>query len=170
MFWQQNCNLLVAELQFCVSDGCNFLVFRSATFLAIRVATFGSRVAFLVNSCNLLVNNVASFRLSRVATFLVIIGVKRNAERYMFSEPRPPVDALRARIRESRFSFRHVLPDGNLFVTFAKGALLGPKVNFWVTFRILSPKIDFGAQNELSRPKSLLGQKELKFHQNLLVS
>ena len=34
----------------------------------------------------------------------IFIGVKRNAERYKFSEPRPPVDAVWARSRESRFS------------------------------------------------------------------
>ena len=83
----------------------------------------------------------------------------------MFSEPRPPVDALRARIREPRFSFREVLPDVNFLVTFAKSALWGPKVPFGLTFRILSPKIDFGPQNALFRPKSLLGQKGLHFHQ-----
>ena len=57
---------------------------------------------------------------------LTLIGVKRNAERYMFSEPRPPVDALRARIREPRFSVRDVLPD----------------VIFWSLLR----KVHFGAQ------------------------
>ena len=83
----------------------------------------------------------------------------------MFSEPRPPVDALRARIRESRTCIREVLPDVNFLVTFAKSALWGPKVPFGLTFRILSPKIDFGPQNALFRPKSLLGQKGLHFHQ-----
>ncbi len=77
-----------------------------------------------------------------------------------------PVDALWVRIRESRFSFRDVLPDVNFFVTFAKSALLGRKVHFWVIFRTLSPKIDFGAQNALFRPKSPLGQKGLHFDQN----
>ena len=95
-----------------------------------------------------------------------IIGVKRNAERYMFQEPRPPVDAVRARIRESRFCIRDVQSDVNFLVTFAKSALLGPTMHFGLTFRILGPEIDFGAQNALFSPKSLLGQKGLHFHQN----
>ena len=92
--------------------------------------------------------------------------MKRNAERYMFQEPRPPVDALRARIRESRFCIRKAEAVVNFLVTFAKSALLGPKVHFWVIFRTLSPKIVFGAQNALFGPKSLLGQKGLHFHQS----
>ena len=70
-----------------------------------------------------------------------LVGVKRNAERYMFQEPRPPVDAVRARIRESLFSFRHVQSDVNFLVTFAKSALSGPKMHFGLIFRILSPKL-----------------------------
>ena len=97
---------------------------------------------------------------------MIIIGVKRNAERYMFQEPRPPVDAVRARIRESRFCIRHAEAVVNFLVTFAKKALLGPKTHFGAIFRILSPKIDFGVQNALFRPKSLLGQKGLHFYQN----
>ncbi len=99
-------------------------------------------------------------------TFGPFIGVKRNAERYMFQEPRPPVDAVRARIRDPLFSFRYLQSDVNFLVTFAKSALSGPKMHFGPIFRILSPKIDFGAQNALFRPKSLLDQKGLHFHQN----
>ena len=95
-----------------------------------------------------------------------LIGVKRNAERYMFQEPRPPVDAVRARIRDPLFCIRQVQPDVNFLVTFAKKALLGPKMHFGAIFRILGPEIDFGAQNTLFRPKSLLGQKGLHFDQN----
>jgi len=84
----------------------------------------------------------------------------------MFQEPRPPVDAVRARIRESLFSFRYVQSDVNFLVTFAKSALLGPETHFGPIFRILGPKIDFGAQNALFSPKSLLDQKGLHFHQN----
>ena len=94
------------------------------------------------------------------------IGVKRNAERYMFQEPRPPVDAVRARIRDPLFSFRQVQSDVNFLVTFAKSALLGPKMHSGAIFRTLGPEIDFGAQNALFRPKSLLGQKGLHFDQN----
>ncbi len=93
-----------------------------------------------------------------------LIGVKRNAERYMFQEPRPPVDAVRARIRESRFSILQAEAVVNFLVPFAKKALLGPKMHFGIIFRILSPKIDFGARNALFRPKSLLGPKGLHFH------
>ena len=95
-----------------------------------------------------------------------LIGVKRNAERYMFSEPRPPVDALRARIRESRFSFRDAGADVNFLVTFAKRALLGPKVPLLLIFRILGPNLHFWLRNALFSTKSPLGQKGLGFHQN----
>ena len=86
---------------------------------------------------------------SEIVKSIIFIGVKRNAERYMFQEPRPPVDAVRARIRESRFSLRHAEAVVNFLVTFAEKALLGPKMPFGTIFRILSPKIDFGAQNAL---------------------
>ena len=79
--------------------------------------------------------------------------MKRNAERYMFQEPRPPVDAVRARIRDPLFSFRQVQSDVNFLVTFAKIALLGPEMHFGATLRILGPKIDFGLQNALLGPK-----------------
>ena len=92
------------------------------------------------------------------------IGVKRNAERYKFSEPRAPVDAVWARIRESRFSFLEAEAIVNFLVTFAKKALLGPKMQFWVIFRILGPTTDFGAHNALWGPKSRLDQKGLHFH------
>ena len=95
-----------------------------------------------------------------------VIGVKRNAERYMFQEPRPPVDAVRARIRESRFSIRKAEAVVNFLVTFAKKALLGPKMHFGSIFAFWAPKIDSGAQNALFRPKSPLGQKGLHFDQN----
>ena len=85
-----------------------------------------------------------------------IVGVKRNAERYMFQEPRPPVDAVRARIRESRFSFRKAEAVVNFLVTFAKKALLGPKTHFGAFFRFLGPKNPFWAQN------ALLGQNRLR--------
>ena len=39
-------------------------------------------------------------------------------------------------------------------------------MHFGAIFRTLGPEIDFGAQNALFRPKSLLGQKGLHFHQN----
>ena len=74
---------------------------------------------------------------------LLVVGVKRNAERDMFSEPRPPVDALRAPIRESRFSFREAGADVNFLVTFAKRALLGPKVPLLLIFRIFGPNLHF---------------------------
>ena len=92
-----------------------------------------------------------------------LVGVKRNAERYMFPEPRPPVDAVRARIRESRFSLLQAEAVANFLVTFAEKALLSPKMHVGTNFRILSPKIDFGAHNALFRPKSLLGQKGFYF-------
>ena len=92
------------------------------------------------------------------------IGVKRNAERYMFSEPRAPVDAVRARIRESRFSIREAEAVVNFFAILVNKWLLGPKIPFLPKFRILGPEIDFGPRNALFRPKSLLGQKGLHFH------
>ena len=63
-----------------------------------------------------------------------VIGVKRNAERYMFQEPRPPVDAVRARIRESRFSILDAEAVVNFLVTFAANALLDPKMLFGIIF------------------------------------
>ncbi len=83
----------------------------------------------------------------------IMFGVKRNAERYMFQEPRPPVDAVRARIRDPMFSFRKVQSDVDFLVTNAKSALLGPKTHFGPIFRIMSPKsileprLHFSAQN-----------------------
>ena len=71
------------------------------------------------------------------------VGVKRNAERYKFSEPRPPVDAVWARSRESLFSLCDARPDLNFLVTFAKTALLGPKTHFGPISRFLDPKVDF---------------------------
>ena len=84
----------------------------------------------------------------------------------MFSEPRPPVDALRARIRESRFSVRDAGADVNFLVTFAKRALLGPKVPLLLISRILGPNLHFWLRNALFSTKSPLGQKGLGFHQN----
>merc|ERR1739841_148990 len=70
---------------------------------------------------------------------LYIIGVKRDAERYKFSEPRPPVDAVWARSRESAFSIWKAAADLNFVITFAKKALLGPKTHFGDLFRFLDP-------------------------------
>ena len=50
----------------------------------------------------------------------MLVGVKRNAERYKFWEPRPPVDAVWARIRESRFSFLKAEAVVNFVITFAE--------------------------------------------------
>ena len=96
-------------------------------------------------------------------TLVAMIGVKRNAERYKFWEPRPPVDAVWARSRRSRFSMCNAQPDLNFFVTFAQKALLGPKSPFWPIFRFLGPKVDFGVQNALLVQKSTLGRKGLHF-------
>ena len=93
-----------------------------------------------------------------------IIGVKRNAERYMFSEPRAPVDAARARIRESRFYIRNAQAVVNFFAILVNKWLLGPKIPFLPRIRILGPKTDFGRRNALFRPKSLFGQKGPHFH------
>ena len=90
---------------------------------------------------------------------IVIVGVKRNAERYKFWEPRPPVDAVWARNRKSRFSMWKVQADVNFLVTFAKNALLGPKTHFGPIFRFLGPKIDFGARNALLAQKRLWAKK-----------
>ena len=81
-----------------------------------------------------------------------MIGVKRNAERYMFSEPRAPVDAVRARIRESRFSIRNAQAVVNFFAILVNEWLSGPKIPFY-------PKIAFWAQ------KSILGAEMLFFAQ-----
>ena len=80
--------------------------------------------------------------------YIGYIGVKRNAERYMFSEPRAPVDAVRARIRESRFSFRHAQAVVNFFAILLNKWLFGPKIPFY-------PKFAFWAQKPISGPEML---------------
>ena len=96
---------------------------------------------------------------------LCIIGVKRNAERYMFSEPRAPVDAVRARIRESQTYIREAQAVVNFFAILFNKWLFGPKIPFLPKIRLLDPKTDFGRRNALFRPETLLGQKGLHFHQ-----
>ena len=91
--------------------------------------------------------------------------MKRNAERYMFSEPRAPVDAVRARIRESRFSFRQAEAVVNFFAICINEWLFGPEIPFLPKILLLGPKTDFGPRNALFRPKTLFGQKGLHFHQ-----
>ena len=72
--------------------------------------------------------------------------MKRNAERYKFWEPRPPVDPVWARSRRSRFSICKVQSDLNFLVTFAEKRTFGLKIAFWAYFPILGPKIDFGSK------------------------
>ena len=82
----------------------------------------------------------------------MLIGVKRNAERYKFSEPRAPVDAVWARTRESRFSFRKAEAVVNFLVTFAQKAFFAAKGHdsgqffaFWAQRPILEPTTHFWA-------------------------
>ena len=77
-----------------------------------------------------------------------IIGVKRNAERYMFSEPRAPVDAVRARIRESRFYIRNAQAVVNFFAILVIEWLFGPEIPFY-------PKFAFWAQKPISGAEML---------------
>ena len=83
----------------------------------------------------------------------------------MFQEPRPPVDAVRARIRESLFSFRDVQSDVNFLVTFAKSALLGPEMHLLLNFRILGPDLHFGSEMHFLA-KNAFGPKRAGLHQN----
>ena len=82
-----------------------------------------------------------------------MIGVKRNAERYMFSEPRAPVDAVRARIRESQTCIRNAHAVVNFVAILVNEWLLGPKIPFypksafWAQKPILDTKMLFFAQN-----------------------
>ena len=54
---------------------------------------------------------------------IFFIGVKRNAERYKFWEPRPPVDVVWARNQNSWLSICHVQADVNFLVTVMKTRL-----------------------------------------------
>ena len=96
------------------------------------------------------------------------IGVKRNAERYKFWEPRLRVDPVWARSRRSRFSMCKVQAALNFLVTFAKRRTFGPKIascayylicghksQFWGPKRTFGSKIDFGPKRPPFR---------LKFH------
>ena len=82
-----------------------------------------------------------------------LIGVKRNAERYKFWEPRLRVDPVWARSRRSRFSFCNAQPDLNFLVTFAKRRTFGPNIAFWAYFSIFAPKTRFWG------PKRTFGSK-----------
>ena len=97
-----------------------------------------------------------------------LIGVKRNAERYKFWEPRLRVDPVWARSRRSRFSFCNAQPDLNFLVTFAKRRTFGPKIAFWAYFSIFGPKSPFWGPKRTFGPKIDFGPKRnpfwLKFH------
>ena len=79
-----------------------------------------------------------------------------------------PADALWARIRESRFSFRNAVPVVNFLVTFAILALLGPKAHSWPVFAPVVPKVQFSRRNALLGAESLFGSKGVKFHQETI--
>ena len=90
------------------------------------------------------------------------VRVKRNAERYMFPEPRAPVDAVRARIRESRTCIQQAEAVVNFFAILVKEWLLGPKIPFYeisafrAQNRFLAPKCAFS-------PKIAFGPKGAPF-------
>ena len=96
------------------------------------------------------------------------IGVKRNAERYKFWEPRLRVDPVWARSRRSRFSICNAQPDVNFFVTFAKRRTFGLKITFWTYFPIFGPKSQFWGPKRTFGSKIDFGPKRppfwLKFH------
>ena len=89
--------------------------------------------------------------------------MKRNAERYKFWEPRPPVDAVWARIRKSQFSLCKVQGNLNFLVTFAKNALLGPKSRFGTYFSIFGPKSRFLGPKRTYGPQIDFWPKRLPF-------
>ena len=70
----------------------------------------------------------------------------------MFSEPRAPVDAVRARIRESQTCIRNAQAVVIFFAILVNKLLFGPKIPFY-------PKFAFWAQ------KSILGAEMLFFAQ-----
>ena len=96
------------------------------------------------------------------------IGVKRNAERYKFWEPRLRVDPVWARSRRSRFSLCKVQSDLNFLVTFAKRRTSGPKIAFWAYYWICGPKSRFWGPQRTFGSKIDFGPKRpplwLKFH------
>ena len=103
-----------------------------------------------------------------------IIGVKRNAERYKFWEPRLRVDPVWARSRRSRFSLCDAQPDLNFLVTFAKRRTFGPKIAFWAYFPTFGPKSQFWGPKRTFGSKIDFGPKRppfwLKFHLVLQAS
>ena len=82
----------------------------------------------------------------------------------MLSEPRAPVDAAPARIRESRFSIRQAEADVNFWQLLRNVYFLAPNA-FGIIFRILGPKSDSGAQNALFAHNRFLRPKGINFHQ-----
>ena len=96
------------------------------------------------------------------------IGVKRNAERYKFWEPRLRVDPVWARSRRSRFSICNAQPDVNFLVTFAKRRTFGPKIAFWAYYWIFGPQTQFWGPKRTFGSKIDFGPKRppflLKFH------
>ena len=76
-----------------------------------------------------------------------------------------PVDAFRARIRESRTCIRHAQPDVNFLAPFATSALFGPKVHFWPKKCSNMEKGTFSRRNATLGPESLFGPKGVNFHQ-----
>ena len=86
-------------------------------------------------------------------SYCMIIGVKRNAERYKFWEPRLRVDPVWARSRRSRFSVCKAQPDLNFLVTFAKRRTFGPKIAFWAYFPIFAPQSRFWGPKRTFGPK-----------------
>ena len=97
-----------------------------------------------------------------------LIGVKRNAERYKFWEPRLRVDPVWARSRRSRFCICNAQPDVNFLATFAKRVTFGSKITFWAYFSFFGPKSRFWGPKRTFDPKIDFGSKWrsfcLKFH------
>ena len=79
------------------------------------------------------------------------IGVKMNAERYMFSEPRAPVDAVWARIRGSRFSILKAEAVVNFLVNYAENTPFDQKCILHIS-AFSAPTMLF-ARNALLGPK-----------------
>ena len=100
--------------------------------------------------------------------FRCFIGVKRNAERYMFCFPRTWMRSGPETGNPGSVSVR-LSPTLTFWPFSQKACLLRKKVHFGTQNRILAQKAHFLQKSELWGPKSHLGPKGVILHQKRLV-
>ena len=93
-----------------------------------------------------------------------VIGVKRNAEHYMFCFPCPWMRSGPESRNPGSISVT-LSPSLTFLATFTKYALLGPEVHSGSILRHSGPKVTFPYKSALSGPKSHFGPKGVKSHQ-----